>query len=130
MRNRKSNLVDKGNKLFDFNETEEIDIYYYIFGLEMSREQWNRMNGKYQYNFSSYSQWKEYIKKRYENYSVECLEEFYRYCNIRKCIRKSKKEYIDLLLPVFVSIVFTGAYTILIDKSLEWTNYGPSVSVI
>ncbi len=110
-KSRKSCVADMGVKRFHFNQSEQLEIYYYVSGVEMTKEQWKKINEETIPRFISYKEWKEYVWKKYEVYTLEKLEEFYRYLNIRKCENKGIREYSKLLASNFLTFIITYCLT-------------------
>lgn len=79
----------------------------------MSKTQWKEIEKGTIPKFVSYKEWKQYLNEKYDKYSIEMLEEFVRYLNIRKCKRKGKKEFAQSIYSEFFALVCTTTFTLI-----------------
>lgn len=114
-------LDNIGIRWYGFDFQLEKNIYCYLCSYKMKKRNLKKVNEKLR--FVSYSQWKQYICTKYENYNSDELMEFSRYLNQR--IRKIKpiREFIMILISVIITLVITKIFelieTIGIDSVLS-----------
>lgn len=122
-KSRKSCIADMGTKRFQFNESEQLDIYRYVSGFEMTEDSWKKIEAEIIPRFISYSEWKGYVEQKYENYTLEKLEELNRYLSVRSCNSKGYGEYIKLLCSNFLTFIITYSFTGILEDVLNKAIY-------
>lgn len=93
---------------FDFQR--EIRIFFYLYGMRMDRK--SRKKLKDEDKYSCYKDWRMHVQKQYEDFDIEKLENFHRYLTQRKRCNKPKKEYLNILVTVSLTITVTFYITI------------------
>lgn len=98
-------LKNIGIRWYNFDFQLEKNIYCYLCCNKIERRKLKKLDEKLK--FVSYSQWKQYICNKYENYNSDELKEFDRYLNqIMRNINPTR-EYIRLFIPVIITLVIT-----------------------
>lgn len=124
-------LDNIGKRWHNFDFQSEKNIYCYLCCDKMKKRALKKLNEKQK--FVSYSQWKQYICNKYENYDKDELEEFSRYLNQRIRNIKPGKEYFNIILPCFITLAFTISIDKIWDLNLNTTsisNLGRMIVII
>lgn len=117
---RKSCYEKTGDKTFHFKLKEEKIIYKYICGDKLTINEWRKC--KKNYIPKSYSQWREYISKKYCMYTKKQLEEFERYLRVgvRNC-----NTWVG-----FNNIVFAAVISAAVSVMFSWLTDTVGVAAI
>lgn len=103
--NRKNFVNKNGIENYNFDYKKEIEIYRFLCGEKMNNKQFNGLNVHEQ--FSTYTEWENYVANKYTNYPIDGLKEFSRYLNhkIRTCY--PEREFINPMASAFISSILT-----------------------
>lgn len=110
-------LDNIGKRWYEFDFQSEKNIYCYLCCDDTRRKKIKKLDGKLE--FVSYSQWKQYICNKYENYNKDDLMEFSRYLNQRIRNIKPGREYLNIILPCFIPSISTIVYEWIIEPDLK-----------
>lgn len=117
-----------GKRWYNFDFYSEKNIYCYLCCVDSRKKKIKKLDEKLK--FVSYSQWKQYICNKYENYDKDELEEFSRYLNQRIRNIKPGREYLNIILPCFITLAFTISIDKILDLNLNTTSISNLGSVI
>lgn len=106
-------LNEIGKTEFKFDFCQEKTIYKYLCHFHMKNRELRSL--KEELRFSSYKSWKQYIYKKYENYSKDKLIEFSRHLNQRIRNIKPNREYWNLFIPVLLAFSLTECVKFLFE---------------
>lgn len=98
-------LDNIGKRWHNFDFQSEKNIYCYLCCDKMKKRALKKLDEKLK--FVSYSQWKQYICDKYENYNKDELIEFSRYLNQRIRRIKPIREFIRLCFSAIITLVIT-----------------------
>lgn len=110
---KKKSLEKIGIKCYGFDFRLEKMIYCYLCCIHIKR--WRLCKLDDAFKFNTYSQWKQYIYRKYRNYNVEELSEFSRYLNQKIRNIRPSREYINIFFPCII----TAALTLLFEKMTD-----------
>lgn len=113
-------LDNIGIRWYEFDFQSEKNIYCYLCCDKMKKRALKKLDEKLK--FVSYSQWKQYICNKYENYNKDELIEFSRYLNQKIRNIKPGREYLNIILPCFIPSIFTIVYEWIIKPNLKISN--------
>ncbi len=106
--------VGKSRYKFEFNL--EKNIYSNLCLCRIKKKELKKIENKLK--FTTYSEWKHYIYNKYKDYDKEFLSEFSRYLNQGIRNIQPGREYLNLAIPIILTIVFTE----FIERILEINN--------
>ena len=112
---KKSNyraLNDIGKVTYNFELDLETSIYRYICYKHVKKREKKRIE---EYKFYLYSEWRDYIHQKYENYDLKKLIEFSRYLNLRTRNIKPWNDYWTIITSICLTLFFSEIYKVLID---------------
>ena len=95
---------------YGFDEKFEKRIYKYLCGRKIDLSEL-----EIQYRFQTYSQWRDYVRNKYESYSYERLENFVCFLNQRMRDQKPFGKYWEMIIPITITI----AINVLISLSIK-----------
>lgn len=121
-------LNNIGIRWHNFDFQSEKNIYSYLCCDKMKKRALKKLDEKLK--FVSYSQWKQYICNKYENYNKDELIEFSRYLNQRIRNINPSREYLNIILPCFITLAFTVSIDKILDLNLETTSISDLGSLI
>lgn len=101
---------------FDYKKEKNIYMYYCLNKLSKKEEkEIRKLQDEKEIFGNKYCDWKKYIYKKYEKYSIEALENFAHY--IQQGTRNNKviRVYNTMTLPVIITLVLT----IMFEKVIE-----------
>lgn len=104
-RKPKRTLENIGIRWHNFDFQLEKDIYCYLCCNRMKKRALKKLNDELK--FVSYSRWKQYVYRKYENCNKDELIEFSRYLNQRIRNINPHRELIVILLSVIVTLFVT-----------------------
>ncbi|MDO4317614.1 MAG: hypothetical protein Q4C48_11320 [Lachnospiraceae bacterium] len=112
-RRRKKSIYDIGREKYNFDYQEEIIRYKALCCMHLERKEIKKL--KFDKNISSYKDWKEYIRHKYEKFDKEDLMEFSRFLN---CVGRDEvleHNFSLLLIGGLVTLIFTKIFEALME---------------
>lgn len=120
---KNKNEANFNNIKFAFDMQKEKIIYKNLSFYNLSRSEKKKLSANMK--FDSYMMWKNYIREKYSEHSVEYLEEFTRYLNHKIRRSNSFNSYWGLLIPVMITLLLNKFTEIYVDAMNIKFNYGP-----
>ncbi len=100
---KKKSQYEFAKKKYFFDYTEEKNIYMYIFCNQIKQKIIDSLDDDLK--FDTYTEWKQYIKNKYDILTNENLIDFDRYINQRLRDVKPRQEYWNFFIPVLISML-------------------------
>lgn len=95
---------------YEFDEEKEKNIYLYVCGKKLKKRVEKNMDENVK--FKLHSQWENYVKEKYKDYSDERLEDFSCFLNQRGRNVKPLRKYLVIIFPIL--------FTMICDHVYEW----------
>lgn len=120
---KSKNEENSNNMKFAFDMQKEKIIYKYLSPYNLSKSEKKKLSVNMK--FDTYMKWKNYIREKYSEHSVEYLEEFTRYLNHKLRGSNSFNSYWRLFIPVMITLILNKFTEIYVDAMNIKFNYGP-----
>ncbi len=111
---RNVNTIGKDNYGFDY--LKEKEIYCYLCGINNKEKKKQELKDDEKMN--TYSEWEQYICKKYDKYPIKKLKEFSRYLNQRIGNLEPSQNYLNIATPILMTLVVTEAFNFLINLAI------------
>lgn len=108
---RDVNTIGKDNYGFEYRK--EKNIYCHLCGINCNKKGVKRLAANEKMN--TYSEWEQYVSKKYEEYPVQKLKEFSRYLNQRIRNLKPNQAYWNIILPILLTLIVTEGFNFLMN---------------
>ena len=119
IRENRKNCIEKiGKDSYAFDKKRELYIYKSLCGIKLNRREWKRykQDKKVPHN---YHEWQKMIRDKYEVYTIEQLEEFIKYLEVRKRDKSRYGEVSNIISTALASSIISTAITFCYNQNLR-----------
>lgn len=112
----KRTLYMIGKEMYDFDMSEEIEIYFYV----CCQKNMNKKEKiKEEYKFNSYLSWRNYIIQKYKDWDIDRLINFSRFLNQLKRNKKAHLSICNMMLPVLFTIFLSSCFSFILNLDFK-----------
>ena len=119
---KKSQIAKRGIVEFGFDFNKEFQLWLYITGEEMHRNEWKTVNKLDLTNFTTSDDWKNHIRQKYNQCTATQLNEFIHYLNVVKTNKASARSVSDYFYTTFITAAISFIVTFYLNKLLTDTT--------